>query len=136
MLQCQIYARSKETRREHQTADLHLEARIRPRVLVHNEAPDVASHLAEYAEPDGEHECPCSCPCSDDELRDEDEAEERGEEGIGTQVRVVAVERRADGTVWCHGSTDVVVGVVWHAGGGRKLYLKYRVLVDNRQLMK
>jgi hypothetical protein len=26
--------------------------------------------------------------------------------------------------------------VVWHAGGGRKLYLKYRVLVDNRQLMK
>jgi len=82
MLQRQIYARSEETRREHQTADLYLEAGSRPWVLVHDEAPNVAGHFTKCTNPDGEHECPCSRPCSDDELRDEQETEEGGKEGI------------------------------------------------------
>ena len=120
MFQRQIYPRSEETRREDETTDLHLEARRRPWVLVHDETPDIADHFTKYAESDGEHECPCSFPCSDDELREEEDAEEYCEESVCAQVGVVAVERTADGTVWRHGDTEVVV-VFWHVVEGQIL---------------
>jgi len=129
MFQRQIYPRSEETRREHKTTNLHLETRSRPWVLVHDETPNVADHFTEYAKSDGEHECPCSFPCSDDELREEEDAEEYCEESVCAQVRIVAVERTADGTVWRHGDTKIVV-VLWHVVGGQTLSetLEYRLL--------
>lgn len=109
MLQTQINARGQKTRRKHQTTDLHLEPRIAPRILMHDEASDIACHLAEDAEPDGEHECPCAFPGADYELRDQEEGEERGEEGVGAQVGVVAVEGAFDGTCWRNLCAGLVV---------------------------
>ena len=116
MLQRQVYPRSEEAGRKHQAADLHFEASVGPRILVHDKAPNVSDTFSECSNPNGEHEGPCSRPCSDDYLRDEEEAEERGEKGVGAEVWVVAVECRLDGAECAHGVAEIMA-VLPHVEG-------------------
>jgi len=117
VLQRQVYPRSEEAGRENEAADLDFEAGIGPWVPVHDQTTDISHHLPKYAYAYGDHEGPCSRPGSDDDLRDEEEAEERCEEGIGAEVWIVTIECVADRTKDRHGIAGIVA-VLSHVGCG------------------
>ena len=118
MFQRQIDPRGEKARREHQTADLHLETGVTPRVLAHDETADVADEFAKGAETDGEHEGPCSGVGADYELREEEEPEEGAEEDVCAEGGVVAVEGFGYGAFGGYAGAETVGGVVWHVEVG------------------
>jgi hypothetical protein len=126
VLKRQINSGRQEGRRDDEAADLRVEARAGPRVVVQDYAAHVADCLAQAAEAHGDHEGPCFELEALDELDGEEDAEGAAEEGVHGEGGVVAVDCLVD---WAQGGDGGAVlggflvgdgdrGVERHCGGG------------------
>ena len=96
-LQGEIDASRNECRGNDQAADLHLETSIGPWVIVHDDPASIADRFSEGTEEHGDEECPHAVPEAQKGLHHQADGEEGKEEGIGAQIRVVAIDGLVDG---------------------------------------
>lgn len=91
VLQCQVDARGDESRRQSQTADLHLEASFAERVVIQQDSANVPQAFAQAAENHCNEEGPRSVSDAKDGVRNHEDSKEGGKKSIGPEVRVIAI---------------------------------------------
>lgn len=118
MLQCEVYGGSNETRTEDEAANLQLETRFAPRVVIHNDATGISSGFEESSDAQGKSVSPCLAQNANDNASEAAKSEESAEEGIGTEIRSVSVERSENRTFRRHFETLAEISLWPILGGG------------------
>ena len=106
-------------RTEDEEEQLNDKGRVRPRVIVHDDATDVTEELEERSHGEVTCEAPCFGLVGEPSLGDEEDEETNGEEDAGAEVEVIAVQGQLDGAL----RGDIVAGLVrgsevWVVGAG------------------
>jgi hypothetical protein len=107
----------KETHRcEYECANLYLESGVRPWVPVHNDSTNVSDHFAETTDRHESPKDPGPVAKSEDKIHNSESCEVRTEEGICTEIGVIAVDCRFNGTLKRHRSAVFGAFVVVREG--------------------
>lgn len=112
-----VHARGQKGRGENETADLSFEARLRPRIVVHDQASDEANSFTEAPQPKGDQESPCTVDNSQAHLNGQAGEEESGKKGVDREDRGIAIESRRDRTLGGHRRTVQMVVMSGHLEG-------------------
>ena len=100
VFQHEIDTRRDEGRGQDQTAYLDLEALDRVRIMIHDDAANVADRLEERADGEGDPEGPCFVADALDQLDYTAKPKEGAEEGVGAEIGRVAVDGQVHGAVF------------------------------------
>lgn len=123
VLQREVDGGSNETRTEDETANLQFETRLAPWVTVHDNAAGVSSGFEKSSDAQGKSVRPCLAHDADDNASKAAKSEESAEEGIGTEIWPVSVERSENGAFRRYFETlaEISLGPIFGGGNNDNL---------------